>query len=329
MQHMQNFYGSGKLLLSGEYYVLDGALALAMPTRFGQKLKVSYHASEHKVLHWKSYDNEGNLWFEAKFDTESFDCLDRFISQKSLTLQKILRMTRRLAGNFLKGREYVLVETYLEFPRWWGLGSSSTLIHNVAQWAEVDPYDLLFGTLGGSGYDVACAQAEGPILYKKSEQGPHRRTVTFNPPFKDKLYFVYLGKKQSSAAAIEHYRSLGHNKAAFVEQLTRITEEFLKVQTLEQFDALIEKHETLIAQSLHLTRTKDLFFKDFWGQIKSLGAWGGDFVLATSSRSQDETRQYFADKGFDVMLTYQEMIKTSADEERNMTGTHNATAAMS
>jgi mevalonate kinase len=326
---MQNFYGSGKLLLSGEYYVLDGALALAMPTRFGQKLKVTYHASEHKVLHWKSYDNEGKLWFEAKFDTESFDCLDRFISQKSLTLQKILRMTRRLAANFLKGREYVLVETYLEFPRLWGLGSSSTLIHNVAQWAEVDPYDLLFGTLGGSGYDVACAQAEGPILYKKSAEGPHQHIVTFDPPFKQHLYFVYLGKKQSSAAGIEHYRSLGHNKAALADQLSQITQEFLRAETLEQFDMLIEKHESLIAQSLHLTRTKDVFFKDFWGEIKSLGAWGGDFVLATSSRGEEETRMYFAEKGFDVILTYTEMIKASEQEERNVAKEHSTAVAIS
>jgi mevalonate kinase len=326
---MQNFYGSGKLLLSGEYYVLDGALALAMPTRFGQKLKVTYHASEHKVLHWKSYDNEGKLWFEAKFDTESFDCLDRFISQKSLTLQKILRMTRRLAANFLKGREYVLVETYLEFPRLWGLGSSSTLIHNVAQWAEVDPYDLLFGTLGGSGYDVACAQAEGPILYKKSAEGPHQHIVTFDPPFKQHLYFVYLGKKQSSAAGIEHYRSLEHNKAALADQLSQITQEFLRAETLEQFDMLIEKHESLIAQSLHLTRTKDVFFKDFWGEIKSLGAWGGDFVLATSSRGEEETRMYFAEKGFDVILTYTEMIKASEQEERNVAKEHSTAVAIS
>ncbi|MCS6968898.1 MAG: GYDIA family GHMP kinase [Cytophagales bacterium] len=311
---MQFFYGSGKLLLSGEYYVLDGALALAMPTRFGQLLKVTYHPSQHKVLHWKSYDNEGNLWFEARFDTETFDCLDRYISQKSLLLQKILRMARRLAGNFLKGREYVLVETYLEFPRWWGLGSSSTLIHTIAQWAGVNPFELLFSTLGGSGYDVACAQAKGPILYKKSEQGPLPRSVEFDPPFKHHLYFVYLGKKQSSAKAIEYYQSLGHNKAAFVEQLTRITEELLQARTLEEFDALIEKHEQVIAESLQLKRVKDLFFSDFWGQVKSLGAWGGDFVLATSQRSEQETRRYFASKGFDIMLTYAEMIKEPTSE---------------
>ncbi|MCS7019017.1 MAG: GYDIA family GHMP kinase [Cytophagales bacterium] len=325
---MQHFYGSGKLLLSGEYYVLDGALALAMPTRFGQILKVTYHASEHKVLHWKSYDNEGKLWFEAKFDTESFDCLDRFISQKSLTLQKILRMARRLASNFLKGREYVLVETYLEFPRLWGLGSSSTLIHNVAQWAEVNPYDLLFGTIGGSGYDVACAQAKGPILYQKSPAGPHQHTVAFDPPFKQHLYFVYLGKKQSSAAGIEHYRSLKHNKAALAEQLSHITQAFLQAQTLSEFDALIAKHEQLIAESLCLTRTKDLFFRDYWGEIKSLGAWGGDFVLATSQRSEQETRQYFAEKGFNVILTYTEMVKASEQDKTNAASEHNLTAVI-
>jgi mevalonate kinase len=307
---MQNFYGNGKLLLSGEYYVLDGALALALPTKQGQRLNVTYSPSKHKVLHWKSYDDKGQLWFEAKFDVENFECLDHFVSQKSILLQKILRKARKMAANFLKGREYILVETYLEFPIVWGLGSSSTLVHNIAKWAGVNPFELLFTTVGGSGYDVACAEHNQPILYKKTGEMPSTQLVEFNPPFKENLYFIYLGKKQSSKDGIDYYRSLIHQqKEALVSQLTEITQEMLRTQTLEEFDVLLKKHEELVSESLKMQRVKDLYFADYWGEVKSLGAWGGDFVLATSKHEVEATRKYFLNKGFEVVIPYGEMIK--------------------
>ncbi len=307
---MQDFYGNGKLLLSGEYYVLDGALALALPTKQGQRLSVTYSPSTHKVLHWKSYDDKGQLWFEAKFDVDNFDCLDRFVSQKSILLQKILRKARKLAANFLKGREYVLVETYLEFPIVWGLGSSSTLVHNVATWAGVNPFELLFTTVGGSGYDVACAQHDQPILYQKTGDVPSTQEVEFNPPFKENLYFIYLGKKQSSKEGIDYYRSLIHQqKEMLVKQLTEITQEMIRTQSLDEFDTLLRKHEEIISESLKMERVKNLYFSDFWGEVKSLGAWGGDFVLATSKKTREETQQYFKSKGFEIAIPYIEMIK--------------------
>jgi mevalonate kinase len=305
-----DYHGNGKLLLSGEYYVLDGALALALPTNVGQKLKVTYTPSQHRVLHWKSYDNDGQLWFEAKFDVETFECLDNYVSQKSLVLQKILRMARSLSKNFLRANQYVLVETHLEFPRLWGLGSSSTLIHNVAKWANVNPFELLFTTMGGSGYDIACAEADKAILYEKRKEGtPQATEVEFNPPFKDKIYFVYLGKKQSSKEGIDHYKALSQHKEELVAKLTQITQKFLAAQTLQEFDSLIAEHETLIAQSLTMQRVKEKYFSDYWGEIKSLGAWGGDFVMVTSEKSKAETQQYFAIKGLTVFLEYGELIK--------------------
>jgi len=33
---MASFYSNGKLLITGEYLVLDGAKALALPTKYGQ-----------------------------------------------------------------------------------------------------------------------------------------------------------------------------------------------------------------------------------------------------------------------------------------------------
>ena len=57
----QKFYSHGKLLISGEYAVLDGALALAVPTRFGQHMSVRENNSG--ILSWTSLDENGNAWF--------------------------------------------------------------------------------------------------------------------------------------------------------------------------------------------------------------------------------------------------------------------------
>ncbi|MGF1532339.1 MAG: GYDIA family GHMP kinase [Bernardetiaceae bacterium] len=308
---MNHYHGNGKLLLSGEYFVLDGALALALPTQQGQRLKVTYAPSPHKVLHWKSYDSDGNLWFEAVFDIETFECLEEYVSKKSLLLQRILQAARRLGKNFLKGKEHVLVETYLEFPRLWGLGTSSTLIHNISRWAGINPFELLFRTLGGSGYDIACAESEGPILYQKTadNRGPYACPVAFDPPFKDQLYFVYLGKKQSSAEGIAYYRNHTEGREEIVREVSEITKQLLKVQLIKPFEGLIRKHEEIVASALKMRRVKDIYFADYWGEIKSLGAWGGDFILVTSDRDREETRRYFLNRGFATFLAYQEMIR--------------------
>ena len=35
------FYSNGKLLMTGEYFVLNGALSLALPTVYGQYLEIN------------------------------------------------------------------------------------------------------------------------------------------------------------------------------------------------------------------------------------------------------------------------------------------------
>ena len=51
-QEQTTFRSHGKLLLTGEYVVLDGALSLAIPTVFGQDLKVENNTFGE--LHWIS-----------------------------------------------------------------------------------------------------------------------------------------------------------------------------------------------------------------------------------------------------------------------------------
>jgi len=65
---MSHYYSNGKLLITGEYTVLDGALALAVPTKYGQSLTVA-PIPENNII-WKSIDSENNVWFEDSFPIE-------------------------------------------------------------------------------------------------------------------------------------------------------------------------------------------------------------------------------------------------------------------
>ena len=65
----KEFYSNGKLLITGEYLVLDGAKALALPTKFGQNLIVE--EKDNLEIHWKSFDSDGSLWFEDTFTFEN------------------------------------------------------------------------------------------------------------------------------------------------------------------------------------------------------------------------------------------------------------------
>lgn len=299
----------GKLLFTGEYFVLDGAKALAVPVRFGQKLWVETGTSIGK-LSWQSQNPDGSVWFEAEFMAPDFQILSTSDENTAQTLAGILRACQRQNHSFFVENQSFRLFTQNDFPREWGLGTSSTLIAALARWAGVDPYKVLFETLGGSGYDIACAYSEGPILYRLDGQTPriivaHLQGV---PQLTNQLYFVFLGKKQNSREGIARYRERGNKNPAIIEQVTRLTQQFLEAKTLAELDSILLEHEVLVSETLGLPRAKDLYFSDFWGEIKSLGAWGGDFVLVTSERSEAETRAYFLGKGLEVFMRWGEMV---------------------
>ena len=168
---MLQFHSNGKLLLTGEYYVLEGAKSLAIPTKFGQSLVVNQmpiEVGETPILQWKSYDVEGNVWLEAAFNTHNFQILSSK-GEGTPRLQQILQQARKQNPNFLQSSSNnIQAQTHLQFARNWGLGSSSTLLSNIARWADIDAFELLEKTFGGSGYDIACAQSNQAILYQKS-----------------------------------------------------------------------------------------------------------------------------------------------------------------
>lgn len=305
---------NGKLLLTAEYFVTEGATALALPTRLGQRLSAS-PGQKAGQLEWQSFDKDGQSWFTANFQLDDFEITDYSEQEDAEAiasqLQELLMQCRELNPNFLKEVEGgLMVETHLEFPRNWGLGSSSTLVKMLAQWAEVNPYELLDNTIEGSGYDIAAANAEGPILFRRFNGHPQSDHSRFNPSFKNQLYFVHLNEKQSSKEALVYYRvTPPEQREEPMGRITQITHDIAQyTKDLETFEGLIQEHEELVKSVIQQDRAKDLHFSDYWGEVKSLGAWGGDFVLVTSNEPEDKTRAYFAERGFETVLSYDDML---------------------
>ena len=306
-----NFYSNGKLLLTGEYLVLDGATALALPTKFGQNLIVE-NIKEPEII-WGSFTNEGECWFEAILDLKKLRLISAtFNSNKegsadviAETLLDILKEAKRMNPSFLKSENGFLVKTELTFPRDWGLGSSSTVINSIANWAKVDAFQLLWNSFKGSGYDIACAQNNAPIFYQIKDKKPVVKKVDFNPNFKENLFFVHLNQKQDSKEGIAKFRESGNNFEKEIKRISEISKEFLEAKSISAFNKLIVEHEQIISSIIKLQPVKEKLFPDYFGAIKSLGAWGGDFVLVTGNST---TPAYFKNKGFETVLTFKQII---------------------
>ncbi len=300
------YYGHGKLLLTGEYAVLDGAKALGLPTKMGQKLVVKRTTSSDLI--WESLDMKGKPWFESTISLFDFSAVNTTDQKISDYLQKLLKNAVRLNSEFLSQWNGFKIETQLEFPMDWGLGSSSTLIFLISEWAEVNPLLLYFKTEDGSGYDVACAFSDGPVEYINSPDEVSYTEVDFNPKFKDNLFFIHLGNKQNTAQGIKEYVKAVKNKGVFVKTITKITEDIRTVKDLTDFEQLLLKHEDAVASHTGFEKVKDRLFSDYSGVIKSLGTWGGDFVLATAPKGGDSATEYFKSKGYNTILSYKEII---------------------
>ncbi len=300
---MSTYYSHGKLLLTSEYLVLDGAKALALPTKKGQSLDVRFH-NDNK-LQWQSVLEDTSVWFETSF---TLPLSDSFISQDDVIqrLYTILKAAQQLNPNFLNTPQGFNVTSTLEFAQNWGLGSSSTLISNIARWAKVNPYTLLKNTFGGSGYDIACATSNSAIFYNNNTKPPFIESIVFDPSFKAHLFFVHLNRKQNSRNSIAHYRSLDPD--TLKNEVTNFTERTIQIATansLDNFERLLNEHEKDLSKLLKTPTIKSQLFQDYPHTIKSLGGWGGDFVLATGTQKEIE---YFKNKGFYTIVSYNDMI---------------------
>ena len=140
------FKSNGKILLCSEYLVLEGAKAIALPSKLTQDLQVT--KCQNKIIEWQSFDENNDLWFEEKFYFSGSDL--KYEGEKNKTSEKILLLFKYLLKakdvNDILGNKFL---TKLNFKREWGLGTSSTFVNNLAKWAKTDPYKLLFSAFNG------------------------------------------------------------------------------------------------------------------------------------------------------------------------------------
>lgn len=298
-------YSNGKLLITGEYLVLNGAEALALPLSCGQSL--NYKKTNDNLIKWNSYDLKNKIWFSAIIDKNNFKVIQSSDSTVCKRLNQILKSIRNHNSEFLNKNGYE-IETKLNFDKDWGLGSSSTLISNLSKLANVDPYIILNETFGGSGYDIACSKVNYPILYSLINGKRVIQKVEFNPSFKNNLYFIYLNKKQDSGKEITSYRNLKISDSD-IDKVTSISKQIIKTKSQQEFNLLLDSHEEILSSILKRETIKKELFYDFEGSIKNLGAWGGDFILSSSTSNPSS---YFFSKGFNKILTYDEMVNNKS-----------------
>ncbi len=303
----KEFYSNGKLLITSEYLVLDGSEALAVPTKMGQYLVVE-PVAESQEIYWESQDADGTVWYSNTIPVKAITDRNPLYTHDPITETLLKILNEAYAVNktiFSKGMGY-RVTTKLTFPRQWGLGTSSTLINNVAQWFGIDAFELLHNSFGGSGYDIACAQTNSPIVYQLTKANPTVTNVSFLPNFKENLFFVYLNVKRNSREAIESYRQKQISATA-IDQFSSFTKQALQITDLQTFQTLIDTHEQELSQLLQVPTIKQELFSDFSESIKSLGAWGGDFILV-ATQDMPTSMDYFREKGYQTILSYDQMV---------------------
>ena len=295
-------FSHGKLLLTSEYVVLDGALALALPTKWGQEFFVSEHFDGQSLVQWTAL-HQGKSWLNAIIDYRNGKIVSTNIPDSAEFILKVLMKVKELSSNVLTGDISYSITTDLQFPANFGLGSSSTLMNNLAQWASIDAFELNETCLGGSGYDIAVAQKKSAILYRNQ---PKRiiQKIDFDPCFKNDLIFIHLNQKQNSREGINLYRSK-EKSAYLLEEFSNITKQVLDVQNLEEFSELMSLHENKLSDFLGIQTLKEKYFETCPTFVKSLGAWGGDFVMSSKFLGYED---YFSGKGFSNVFDYQDLI---------------------
>jgi mevalonate kinase len=290
---------SGKLMLTGEYLALCGAKSLALPTQLGQSMLVSTQPGQN-FLQWKAYLPNKSIWFEATFllpTMRTITCTDDKSAEIIATLLKCSNY------KFKRDTSYT-IETQLDFDPSWGLGSSSTLIANIANFTKANAFSLLEKSFGGSGYDIAVSLANKALIFQKNAT-PQWETIDYQPAFYDDVLFIYSGTKRISSEAIKDFESSKINED-LINEVNDITDAFLIASGIAELEALIDAHENFISKIIGNQPIKSTLFSDYSGSIKSLGAWGGDFFLATR---KEEAKKYFSDKGYTIMFEWNELIK--------------------
>jgi len=302
---MKCFHAKGKLLLSAEYMVMHGSTSLAIPLKLGQSLEIT-HSSDPKRFIWTAYHQE-KPWFRAVLNPATLEVMDSSSEEMAQNLKQLIGACIELMPSFREALSRRDAATRLNFPPDYGFGSSSTLIALMACWAEVNPLDLHFMVSEGSGYDVACAMSDGPITYKLKDDSPQYSHIPFNPPFRDQIWFAWLGNKQATAPHLAEVAGRLSPNYETVHLFSQLTLEMINASTLEEFRGVMDRHEDALSPLLGMDPVSKRF-KKFPGSVKSLGAWGGDFIMIATETGKPDLLNYLSKYGIHTLYNYNDLV---------------------
>ncbi|RUT78004.1 GYDIA family GHMP kinase [Ancylomarina longa] len=304
MNPINKYYSNAKFLITGEYLVLHGALAFAVPLKFGQSMEI--YPTDKNELQWVAFE-QGKEWLQFTIQQQEIEIQKTKGKTEKEFICFLLNKAKTLNSNFLLNLG-LQIKTEIDFNRNWGLGSSSSLINNIAQWANINPYELHALVSNGSGYDIASANYCKPILFCKNGNHPLIYPVDFSPSFSNQLYFVYQGNKQSSEESVNHFLNIKTPPKNKLNHISNLSRKITKIKSALDFDLLLADHEEIISGILDCQPVKTKHFTDFKGSMKSLGAWGGDFLLIRSDMRKNDVHQYFFQKGLTTIFSWNEII---------------------
>lgn len=298
------FSASGKLLLFGEYLVLRGAKSLVMPLHYRQTLTISPYPSENIL--WKCFE-KGIEWLEIEFSPE-LEFIKSTDEKKGIIVQSLLQLIQKERPSLKIAGLHFHFE--IDFDRNFGFGTSSTFLSLLSQWSRVNPYLLMEKSFGGSGFDLAAATARGPLIYQteglSNDAKRKIETVKIPEEISKQLLFVYTGKKKKTRGEVSNFEKMKTSQHQ-INEMNNIIDKAL-ANDIENFEVQMKRSELLLSTILGVSTIQSTYFSDYPFAVKSLGAWGGDFIMA-AFRKEEDARNYFLEKGMNPIFNYQHLIR--------------------
>jgi len=296
---------NGKLLITGEYLVMNGAKALAFPIRYGQEMNIK--PIPNKMLNWESTQND-QIWFTASFELPNLSILTTSDTAIAFELKNILQCALSLNPAFLVAQCGFTINVNADYLLTWGFGSSSTLIYLISKWAAINEFSLFRKVSDGSAYDLACASQQTPIFYQLAEEMPIITPTEFGNGIKKHSVFAYLGNKQNTKAEIIRYKKSANPSQKQIERISILADEICKASNAIELIEFIKEHEKIMSSIIRKTVLAQQVFPGFKGAVKSLGAWGGDFAMFTADKSLDNLKEELKQFGFTTLFSYDDFV---------------------
>lgn len=283
---MRSYFAPGKIMLTGEYLVMNGFDSFAFPTKMGQWLDVYEFDTPDELsdfIVFQAKDFQDNVWFETKLLLPDFQPIE-IHHVENILVNRLCGIFKLAENDFWTSGRSFRLETRLEFNRVWGLGSSSTLVKLMSDFLNVDPFKIQFEIFGGSGYDVAIAKLQKPLLYWLTSDEMNWNYWKLNAELTEKWFVVFYGKKMDSRSSLANVQDELNQIAEddfYTAQFDKILNNTKVATDLISLESSLEMYQMLLSQSLMLPTPYELLGikPTNKGLCKWLGAWGGDMIL--------------------------------------------------